>query len=485
MKQKIKKGHWISLSLKKKFYWLTGGITALAFLTILVLYLYMNAIMGRTQEILHKNDVNLAFQVAMEAERKAIQTWVSGESSDIKSVLPAVCNETKNAVDALPDQLSDIGLEQYQATWAIQNSYQTYQEKRNLLLALERNSPQSSEYLYEVYDMQNYLLQYGTRLTEIVMREGNRQYQETQSDFHFMPVVLMLVGFFVVISLTGTSRKMDELFIEPVIALSRDAARIAGGNFTASLPARREPDEMGNLIEAFAQMKTSTAKYIDALKENNELQLQLEKVQLQMLKNQMNPHFLFNTLNMISCMAQMEEARVTDRMILAMSRLFQYSLKSSETVTPLSNEIKVVTDYMYLQKMRFEERLHYHIQVGDETENKMVPSFILQPLVENAIVHGIAAKEEGGCICVKSWMDGSKLWISVEDSGLGMNPETLMQLNTQRPKVKGGHGIGLSNIMKRIQILYPDGEVQISSVSGQGTRILMGFTEADEQGRNT
>lgn len=472
-----KREKWIALSLKKKFYCLIGGITGLAFLTIMILYLYMNLLMGKTQQVLKNNDVSLDFQVSMEAERRGVQNWAAGQNGSAEKELELVCRDTQKAVDALPASPEQVGLEQYQVTWSILNSFQVYQQKRDALLATGRHSEKFAEELYTVYDMQNYLMQYGTRLTQMVMREGNEQYRKTQSDFDFMPVVLILVGFVVLVSLAATSRKMDGLFIEPVVKLSQDAGRMALNDFGGTLPVREEQDEMGELIAAFARMKSSTSKYIETLKENNDLQLQLEKVQLQMLKNQINPHFLFNTLNMISCMAQMEEATVTDRMIRSMSHLFQYALKSSETVTPLSNEVKVVEDYMYLQKMRFEDRLTYQIQVGEGTENRMVPSFILQPLVENAVIHGIADKEDGGSICVKSWMEGAKLWISVSDTGVGMEPEMLDRLRAERIKVKSGHGIGLGNICKRIQIMYQDGVVQIDSTVGKGTVIQIGFTE--------
>ncbi len=167
-----------------------------------------------------------------------------------------------------------------------------------------------------------------------------------------------------------------------------------------------------------------------------------------MLKSQVNPHFLFNTLNMISCMAQLEEADTTDKMILAMSRLFQYTLKSSESTAPLSNEIAVVKDYLYLQKMRFGERVQYEIDVEDDTEYRMVPSFILQPLVENAVIHGISGQASGGFIRVRSWTEGKKLWLSVEDTGAGMEPEQVEQLNSGKWKGKSGHGVGLGNIIK-------------------------------------
>ncbi|MDO4269156.1 MAG: sensor histidine kinase [Eubacteriales bacterium] len=475
---------WRSFSLKRKFYCLMGSVAGLSFLALLFLCLFVSGLMRETQQVLYDNNVSLAFQASMEEERRTLQLWVEGQSKRTEQELETVCRQTEQAVEELPDVPGEIGMEQAWQTWSIRNAYRVYREKRDELLETDRGSESFAGLLYTVYDMQDYLVQYGSRLVQTVMRQGNQSYLEEKSAFHFVPVLLALAAFVVTVGMHWTSRIMDETFIEPVLMLARDAKRIASNDFSEPLPRPESDDEMGTLVTSFSAMKTATESYISTLKENSELQIQLEKVQLQMLKNQINPHFLFNTLNMISCMAQLEDAEVTDKMILAMSRLFQYALKSSETVTPLENEIRVVQDYLYLQKMRFGDRLNFQIRAGEGTRERMVPSFILQPLVENAIVHGIGDKEEGGTITVESRLEGEKLWITVSDTGAGMTQEALRQLESGRPKIKSGHGIGLGNILRRVHIMYEDGQVLISSTPGKGTKIEIGFTEkeAEEHG---
>lgn len=472
---------WHASSLKTKFHMFIGTNMALAFFSITALYLFMHGLMGQTQKILENNDTSLAFQTQMEAEHKALQEWAAGQNQDVRKLLEQAAAVTDHRVAELPDQLQMIGLEQYQVTWSILNSYRVYSRERAALLDMDRETEEFARQLYKVYDMQSYLQQYGTRLTSLVMKEGSQKYQGEQQKFRWLPVHLTIAAFFALLAVSGTGRAMDRMFIEPVIGLSKDAGRIAANDFGGELPEHTDEDEMGELIAAFGKMKEATERHLETMKENSELQVQLEKVQLQMLKSQINPHFLFNTLNMISCMAQMEEADTTDQMILAMSRLFQYTLKSSEAVTPLTNEMKVVEDYLYLQKMRFDERLRYEIHMGEGTEYRMVPSFILQPLVENSVVHGIADQEEGGAVCVKSWMEDEKLWISVSDTGVGMEADVLAKLREGKLKPASGHGVGLGNIWKRIKIMYEDGVVKIDSVKGQGTTILIGFSDVKSE----
>ena len=150
-----------------------------------------------------------------------------------------------------------------------------------------------------------------------------------------------------------------------------------------------------------------------------------------MLKSQINPHFLFNTLNMIAGTAQIEDAAATEKMIHALSRLFRYNLKSAASVMPLERELRVVQDYMYLQQMRFGKRIQYFTDCSPETLEILVPSFMLQPLVENAVKHGLSTRSKGGKILVRSWKDKQRLWISVADTGEGMESEKLEAIKQQ------------------------------------------------------
>ena len=121
--------------------------------------------------------------------------------------------------------------------------------------------------------------------------------------------------------------------------------------------------------------------------EKMELEKRLEAARMELLKSQINPHFLFNTLNIIACMARLEDASTTEKMITSMSNLFRYNLKTTEQIVPLEQELKVVKDYMYIQKMRFGNRIRYAYSIEVEEAVVRIPAFTLQPLVENAIVH--------------------------------------------------------------------------------------------------
>lgn len=464
-------------SIKQKFAYMAVTMVAASFGVFLFLYLVVGGIMGQTRNIMNHNDQYASFQVQMEAEENAFRHWAEGMDGNAGEELEQQIAETAKIVKNLTSKKNPARPEMYRYLWAIEKSYGVYSEKRDAVRKMDRSETEFSRALYEIYDMQGYLIQYGGNLTQAAMQEGNAIYAQWENRFQLIPVVIFLAAAMIAGIAVYAGKTIDRYLVEPIVALSREAERVAANDFEGRLPDYGQDDEMGHLLKAFAKMKESTQESLRTIKENSELQIQLEKVQLQMLKSQVNPHFLFNTLNMISCMAQLEEADTTDKMILAMSRLFQYTLKSSESTAPLSNEIAVVKDYLYLQKMRFGERVQYEIDVEDDTEYRMVPSFILQPLVENAVIHGISGQAAGGFIRVKSWTEGKKLWLSVEDTGAGMEPEQVEQLNSGRWKGKSGHGVGLGNIMKRVRIMYQDGQVIVKSEKKKGTCIMMGFTD--------
>ena len=164
----------------------------------------------------------------------------------------------------------------------------------------------------------------------------------------------------------------------------------------------------GELVQAFNKMKHATEGYINTLKEKNEMaerlhkeeveRIEMEKrldaARLELLKSQINPHFLFNTLNMISCMAKLEEAQTTERMISSLGNLFRYNLKTSEQIVPLERELKVVQDYMYIQQMRFGSRISHDLRVGGGRRRDHDTGFY--PSAAGGKCHHTRHSQEGG-----------------------------------------------------------------------------------------
>lgn len=344
------------------------------------------------------------------------------------------------------------------------------------------------ERLYRVYRMQEYLQTYARRLVQVTLKEGNDSYQEKVPVFYNLPYLILAISAVLMGFVMFLTKILSNALVSPAVLLARCARKIAKNDFTGEDLSVENRDEMGELVRAFNKMKRSTKGYIDTLKENHrmsellhreeiervEMEKQLSGARLELLKSQINPHFLFNTLNMIACMAKLEEAAVTERMITSMSSLFRYNLKTSEQIVALARELKVVQDYMYIQQMRFGSRILYSCDLKVDAEQAMIPAFTLQPVVENAMVHGLSKKEQGGRVHIRIWEQGNRLVISVADTGLGMSEERLAEVTeAMKERRTSKIGIGLGNIYKRIHMMYKQGEFRITSREGRGTVIQM------------
>lgn len=247
--------------------------------------------------------------------------------------------------------------------------------------------------------------------------------------------------------------------------------------------------EMQRLVQAFNHMKAATNRLVTTLKEHNstlellrqtearmlESQRLAEEAKLSSLRSQINPHFLFNTLNTIRRVAQLEKAPKTEALILSLAKIFRHSLRSNDGPVPLEDEIAATQQYFLIQNTRFGERveLEWRLDPACETESLLVPPMILQPLVENAVRHGLEPKPEGGRIEIDVSLEDEMLCIVVADNGCGMDGETLRFVQSGEKPPNAEHGIGLSNVYKRLHILDERNELLIRSALGEGTRITI------------
>jgi two-component system, LytTR family, sensor kinase len=197
------------------------------------------------------------------------------------------------------------------------------------------------------------------------------------------------------------------------------------------------------------------------LEQNQQLLL---KARMDALTSQINPHFLFNTLNTVSSLIRYDPdmARVV---LIKLSNILRRLLRKHETFVPLREELEFIDDYLDIEVARFgSEKLQFFKEVEGETLDTFIPSMLLQPMIENAIKHGIAPKVEGGCIHVRTRRQNGSLTIDVEDNGLGMDGERLAKVYDE--------GIGISNVHERLRLLYGNQfRMDIHSQEGHGTQI--------------
>lgn len=479
---------WLTISIKKKIGIFAAMVILIMALSATFSICIMNFSLGGFNTILNDNSRCHDFQEALDLEIESFADYIRDATPDTRDQYVLSCVRTERCLRSLPFDYARIGTERYARTWSILNGYETYQAYRDELAETQVRESDFVERLYRVYKMQEYLQTYARRLVQVTLKEGNDSYQEKVPVFYNMPYLILAISAVFMGFVMFLTKILSNALVSPAVLLAQCARKIAKNDFTGEDPSVENRDEMGELVRAFNKMKRSTKGYIDTLKENHrmsellhreeiekvEMEKQLSGARLELLKSQINPHFLFNTLNMIACMAKLEEAVTTERMISSMGSLFRYNLKTSEQIVTLARELKVVQDYMYIQQMRFGSRILYSCDLKVDAEQAMIPAFTLQPVVENAMVHGLSKKEQGGRVHVRIWEQGKRLVISVADTGLGMSEERLAEVTEAMKERRTSRiGIGLGNIYKRIHMMYKQGEFRIASIEGRGTVIQM------------
>lgn len=479
---------WLRISLKKKIGIFAAMVILIMGLSVAFNISIMNFSLDGFNEILNDNSRCHDVQEALDLEVRAFETYIRERTPENREQYVVACVRTERCIRSLPFDYSRIGQERYARTWNIKNGYEGYSASRDAIADMSLGEAQFVEKLYRVYQMQTYLKDYARRLVQVTLKEGNKAYQEKVPVFANLPFLILTVSLVLMVTVLCLTRVLSNTLIAPLVTLARSTRKIAKNDFSDPDLVIPNRDEMGELVRAFNKMKHSTKGYIDTLKEKNEMaallhreeveKIEMEKrlgaARLELLKSQINPHFLFNTLNMIACMAKLEEAASTERMITSMSNLFRYNLKTSDQIVPLAQEMQVVKDYMYIQQMRFGSRIRYTTELKVDAGAVMVPAFTLQPVVENAIIHGLSKKEQGGRVHLRVWREEDRVIISVADTGLGMEEERLAELRgALQERSTARVGIGLGNIYQRIHTMYSQGRMYIYSRKDKGTVVQM------------
>jgi two-component system, LytTR family, sensor kinase len=191
---------------------------------------------------------------------------------------------------------------------------------------------------------------------------------------------------------------------------------------------------------------------------------------MEALQNQINPHFLFNTLNSVSSLVRFDPDTARE-LIIKLATILRRLLHTADAFVPLRDELEFIDNYLDIEVVRFgRDKLRVVKELDNTSLDVMVPSMLLQPLVENSIKHGLASKVEGGSIFLRSQVVNSSLVIEVEDDGVGMASAQFLE----RPSGLGGNGIGMANVAERLKVLYGDtARMTVDSHEGKGTLVRL------------
>lgn len=228
-------------------------------------------------------------------------------------------------------------------------------------------------------------------------------------------------------------------------------------------------DEIGQIGDAFNVLNVKIQRLI---RENYEKKIKLQSEELNLMQEQINPHFLYNTLSVISAMALRERGMQTVKSVKYLADFYRISLNKGKQILSIQEEMELLKNYMKIQKLRFGSSIQVEYDIKKELLTLKTIKLLLQPLVENSIHHGRKSDEEVLMIRVRVQLDGERVCFSVEDNGVGIKQDKLEKLRSQLEKFEEGYG--LKNVHNRVRLTYGEEYgVKIESVFGKGTRVLV------------
>ncbi|MET3699812.1 HAMP domain-containing protein [Bacillus oleivorans] len=431
---------------------------------ILQRYLSMNAVTSASQQIIV--DLN-NYMLNSSLDNMEL---LSGSISKIENV--------KNEVFKLRNKENDFTLTNY--VNLIDSFIET--TERLLIYHAEKDTESSAREFSEATRISNYISEMTLTLIDQELKTYDRLYrgiiQQSEELVQLGIWLLLLITFLLLLGTYWFSLGITK----PVQQLTAAANELSNGRFDRQIKVDTN-DEIAFLAKTFDRMRININNLFLETKQKAQLEheLQQSKILLQesqfrSLQSQINPHFLFNTLNTLSKKAYLEGSEETSDLLVSVASLLRYNLKRVDRAVTLKEEVLVMQQYMHIQKARFTERLLFFTDINKDCLDVTIPALTLQPIIENAVIHAVEPMEDGGIIWLRIMKREGKVIIEIEDNGTGMPKEKMKQILKEDTIESEGHstGIGFSNVVKRLRLFYGyEDVIHIESREGMGTKVVL------------
>ncbi len=397
----------------------------------------------------HHKYLSLIRKIELEGSTKTGVLIINVNSSQLNSILgqesfeTMIVDDKNNIIAANRKQragktLADISFDT-KLMGQGSGSYEAVVDGEASKIVIEELKPQSSRNALRIISVFS---------NESIVKEPNRIIR-----LAIMVIVISVVLAFLLIY------SFSSLFSRRLLRLSRHINRVGTGDFDTTLKIDGN-DEIGLLARQFNAMVRSINDLMLEVQKSNEQNSLLEQkqndIRFKMLASQINPHFLFNALESIRMEAHMKGQVEIARVVRLLGKMMRSSLEVGRSKIPLKQELEVVRCYLDIQQFRYEERLKYQFIVDPATESLYIPPLIVQPLVENAVIHGLDNKMEGAFVTVEIQQAGDYALFTITDNGVGMTPERLDMLRSRLDiqEEREGERIGLRNVHDRLKLSY-------------------------------
>ena len=371
----------------------------------------------------------------------------------------------------------------------INNQLEWYEESGEALIARVTHGEDERFARFEqLYDLRDLKGRIASALTDLVFRQMNHTqsvYDTYRRNLRNNWLVFFALFGVAVIALVQIVVRQARNISEPIRQLVAQGRQIASHDYRVSALKDSGNVELQTLSDTFVDMAAEIGRSIEVLNQKNALERSnlemvqsLKQAELELLQSQINPHFLFNTLNTITSLARIENAKETEELLSSFSRFLRFNLRSMSTVVTVERELEIVQAYLFIQKQRFGKRLSYTVDADADALPMSIPSLTVQPFVENSLIHGIEPRREGGSVNVSiSRHNDETLVLVVEDTGVGMSADQAAAIQSKIATMddeKREH-LGIVNTMRRVQLYDAVADLSIETAPGRGTTVSMTF----------
>ena len=314
------------------------------------------------------------------------------------------------------------------------------------------------------------IVQYMHDFVDDEVQEMARLSADINRECSLIIIVAVLVISAIYVVMMFYTMKVTNGITEPITNLTKKARRFGTKGFDKAIPIETNIEELRILDDTFNEMTDHINTLMNKQVENER---SLSRAELELLQAQINPHFLYNTLDSIVVLAESNREDDVINMITSLSNFFRNSLSEGEDIHTIRAEFTQAASYLEIQQIRYSDILSYSINVSDDIQNCLIPKLVLQPLIENALYHGIKNRRGRGLITITGERNDKNILLVVRDNGVGMTPEQLEKLQYGTYQEKLG-SYGLWNVHQRIKLYCGEGcGLTFESVYGEGTTVTV------------
>ena len=479
-----------SLSLRKKMIIVFCLPIILLFMVNIVLYMGTDRMLCSLDEVYASNNSLNELTAALDSLQGATMVYLGTKTSNALEEYYIAEQNYSDLLKTLDDN-NDVNESRVLERNILKMSA-SYLELTNHAVESKRggNVEKYKSYYEEASRVYSYIDSNITSLNNQQFINNSKSYSTMMSALQTLEelniLTLIIIGlanlsFVVLIASTITS---------PLVKLAQAANSVSHGNFDVALPAVKNNDEVGVVTRAFNKMVVSLKAYITKLTESMETERKLKEnelimanhikdAELKYLQSQINPHFLFNTLNAGAQLAMMEGADRTSEYMHNVANFFRYNIKKNKDAVTLKEEIELVDIYIYIINVRFAGEIQFEKNIDENLLGVKIPSMILQPIVENSINYGVRNIDWTKKIKLSVYELGDYICVSIKDNGIGMSEETITKIlegsYEGNPQKTDSNGVGLANCIERLNIFYERDDVLdiISEGENKGTETIL------------